>query len=104
MGQDVANKRERKRTAAHIVAKSYPIASCIRMRRYGSLIKINPSVFEEFHTIMFCGLAYSSSTSVIFSMKNYAEIWDFVTIYSFSRDTRQFKKVKFMLVRNCFKL
>ena len=25
LGQDVANKRERKRPAAHIVAKSYPL-------------------------------------------------------------------------------
>ena len=25
LGQDVANKRERKQTAAHIVVKSYPL-------------------------------------------------------------------------------
>ena len=37
LGQDVANKEERKLTAAHIVAKSYS-ASC-----NGSLININPS-------------------------------------------------------------
>ena len=38
VGQDVANKRERKETAAHIVAKSI----AVRLRRYGSLIKSNP--------------------------------------------------------------
>ena len=43
LGQDVANKRERKYIAVHIVAKSYPLYIAVRMRRYGSLIKINPS-------------------------------------------------------------
>ena len=37
LGQDVANKRERKWIAAHIVAKSYSLY------RYFSLININPS-------------------------------------------------------------
>ena len=46
LGQDVANKRERKLTAAHVVAKSYPLYLAVRMRRYGSLIKINPSDFH----------------------------------------------------------
>ena len=36
-------KRERKQTAVHIVANSYPLYLAVRMRRYGSLIKINPS-------------------------------------------------------------
>ena len=43
LGQDVSNKRESKQTAAHIVAKSYPLQQAEGMRRYGSLIKINPS-------------------------------------------------------------
>ena len=43
LGQDVANKIERKLTAAHIVAKSYPLYLAVKMRRYGSLIRINPS-------------------------------------------------------------
>ena len=38
--------RERKYTAAHIVAKSYPLYLAVRMRRYGSLIKINPSGWD----------------------------------------------------------
>ena len=41
LGQDVAYKRERKQTAAHIVAK------VVRMRRYRSLININPSEVKE---------------------------------------------------------
>ena len=41
--QDVANKRERKQRIAHIVAKSYPLWQAVRMRRYDSLININPS-------------------------------------------------------------
>ena len=43
LGQDVANKRERKWSAAHIVAKSYPLLLAVGMRRYGSLINMNPS-------------------------------------------------------------
>ena len=43
LGQDVANKGERKQTAAHVVAKSYLLYQAARMRRYGSLININPS-------------------------------------------------------------
>ena len=43
VGQDVVNKRERKYTAAHIVTKSHPLKLAVRMRRYGSLFKINPS-------------------------------------------------------------
>ena len=42
LGHDVAKKRERKQTAAHIVAKSYPLWQAIIMRRYGSLSNINP--------------------------------------------------------------
>ena len=42
LGQDGANKRERKQTAAHTVVKSYLIVSC-----YGSLIIINPSVIGQ---------------------------------------------------------
>ena len=40
LGQDVANKK----TAAHIVAKSYPLCLylAVRMHRYGSLFNINP--------------------------------------------------------------
>ena len=41
--QDVANKRERKSTAAHIVAKSDPLCQAVEMRCYGSLININQS-------------------------------------------------------------
>ena len=43
LGQDVANKRERKKRVAHIVAKPYPLYLAVRMHLYGSLIKINPS-------------------------------------------------------------
>ena len=44
LGQDVVNKKkELKQTAAHIVAKSYPLQQAAGMRRYGSLININPS-------------------------------------------------------------
>ena len=46
-GQDVANKRERKLTSAHIVAKSYLLWQAVRLRRYGSLININPSVLDQ---------------------------------------------------------
>ena len=47
LGQDVANKREIKQTDAHahIMAKSYLLYLAVRMRRYGSLININPSAF-----------------------------------------------------------
>ena len=46
-GQDVANKRERKQTAAHIVAKSYPLKQAAGMRRHGSLLNINnPLIFS----------------------------------------------------------
>ena len=38
LGQNVANKRERK-----IVAKSFSVEQAAGMRRYGSLISINPS-------------------------------------------------------------
>ena len=41
LGQDVANKIERKYTAAHIVAKSYPLYLAVRMCRYFSLINID---------------------------------------------------------------
>ena len=47
LGQDVANKRERKWTAVHIVAKSYPLYLAVRMRCYVSLLNINPSTIEE---------------------------------------------------------
>ena len=43
LGQDVANKRKRKNTVAHIVANSYPLWQADRMRCYGSLINISPS-------------------------------------------------------------
>ena len=42
LGRDVANKRERKKTAAHIVAKSYFLYLAVRMLRYGSLITSTP--------------------------------------------------------------
>ena len=37
LGQDVANKRERKKTAAHLVTQA------VGMHRYGSPFNINPS-------------------------------------------------------------
>ena len=43
LGQDVANKREKKYTDAHIAAKFYPLWLAVKMRRYGSLINIYPS-------------------------------------------------------------
>ena len=46
LGQDVANKRERKQTAAHIVARSYSLYLAVKMCRYGSLININPSAIR----------------------------------------------------------
>ena len=33
--------------AAHIVAKSYPLYLAVRMCRYGSLLKINPSGYNH---------------------------------------------------------
>ena len=45
LGQDVANKRERKQAATHVVAISYPLQQAVGMHRYGSLININPSGF-----------------------------------------------------------
>ena len=42
LGQDVANNREIKLTAAHIAAKSYLFYLAVKMCRYGSLININP--------------------------------------------------------------
>ena len=47
VGQDVANKRERKQTAAHIVAKSYLLYTAVKMYRYGCLININLSGKKE---------------------------------------------------------
>ena len=43
LGQDVANKRERKQTAAPLVAKSHTHKQAAGRSRYGSLININPS-------------------------------------------------------------
>ena len=43
LDQYVANKRERKYTAAHIVAKSYLLQQAVEMHRYGSLMNIDPS-------------------------------------------------------------
>ena len=43
LGQDVANKRERKLTAANIMAKSYLLYLAVKMCRCGSLINIKPS-------------------------------------------------------------
>ena len=47
LGQDVANKVERKLTAVLTVAKSYLLKQAEKMRRYGSLVNINPSVLLE---------------------------------------------------------
>ena len=44
LGQDAANKRERKLTATH---KTYPLQLTVKMHRYGSLIKINLSGRDE---------------------------------------------------------
>ena len=44
VGQDVANKID---IVAYEVAKSYPLWQAVKMRRYGSLININPSAFGE---------------------------------------------------------
>ena len=44
LGQNVANNSEnRKQTAAHIVAKSYPLWQAVGIHRYGSLANINLS-------------------------------------------------------------
>ena len=43
LGQDVANNTKRKQPTAHIVAKPYSQKLAVRMRRYCSLININPS-------------------------------------------------------------
>ena len=40
LGQDEANKGERKLTAHHIVANSYPLYLAVKMYRYSSLINI----------------------------------------------------------------
>ena len=42
LDQDVANKREIKLEATHIVAKFYPVWQVAGMHRYGSLITIDP--------------------------------------------------------------
>ena len=63
LGQDVANERERKWTAAHIVAKILSPMPSIRMDRYGSLIKINPSRRAKasfFRTVSSCDKSVSS--------------------------------------------
>ena len=44
LGQDVANKGERKQTATH---KFSPPQLAVRMGRYGSLITINPSSLQQ---------------------------------------------------------
>ena len=46
LGQDEANKRERKQTAP-IVVISYPLQLAVKMSRYGYLININPSVEKQ---------------------------------------------------------
>ena len=56
LGQDVSNKRERKSTAAHIMAKSYPLYLAVKMCRYGSLIDIYPSA----ETLILLRFFYSS--------------------------------------------
>ena len=44
LGQDVANKREKKiGIAGHIVAKSYSLKQAVQWSRHGSFININPS-------------------------------------------------------------
>ena len=64
LGPDVANKRERKKITAHIVAKSYHLEQAVGMRRYGSLININPSdsyvplLFPLTNAIKPCWLRY----------------------------------------------
>ena len=48
LSQDVANKRERKQIAVHIVAKYDPLQQTAGMRRYSSLlINIEPSALNE---------------------------------------------------------
>ena len=47
LGQDVANARERKCTTANIVIISYPLKQAVKMRRYRSLININPSAVKQ---------------------------------------------------------
>ena len=48
LGQDVANKSEKKsNVAAHIVSSFYPQEQAVWMLRYGSLININPSARGE---------------------------------------------------------
>ena len=47
LSQDVANKREKKETVAHIVAKFYPLELAVKLYRYGSLININPYALGE---------------------------------------------------------
>ena len=54
LGQDVANKRARKKIAPHKVTKSYFLYLAVRMSCYGSLFKIYPSAIllllrESFH-------------------------------------------------------
>ena len=62
LGRDVANKRERKWTTANKVANLIPY---VGMRRYGSLININPSegdqrkkpqwrtlIFDDYHIFL----------------------------------------------------
>ena len=65
LDQDVANTRERKQTAAHKVAKSYPLQQAAEMPRYNSLIVINPSEENEIsqpEIICWCGKMYCCRT------------------------------------------
>ena len=57
-------KRERKQTAAHIVAKYYLLYLAVRMHRYGSLIKSNPLLFFHFQNENLLWLNYRINVPV----------------------------------------
>ena len=59
LGQDVANERERKQTAAHVVAKSYPLYLTVKICRYVSLININPSAPRFFAQLYSCTFTFT---------------------------------------------
>ena len=64
LGQDAVNKRERKKTAAPIVAKSYSLQLALKMCRYGSLLSSTPLVpsmliiTKKLHTFCFLVLLF----------------------------------------------
>ena len=73
LGKDVANKRERKQTAAHKVAKFYSPWQAVGMCRYVSLININPSDRQDrgFFSLLNKNLCFIAHTLATFLRQEY---------------------------------